>query len=125
VVFNFGTTLGDVNLGGDVTLSGLTGDQVLWNFTSSGNNVQLNNNASSYPTLFYQGDILAPNDKISLVNANLDGRVLGGDSSDMQIVSGDHINSPAPTPEPSTLILLATPLFGSVGLIAWRKSRLT
>ena len=124
VVFNFGTTLGDVNLGGDVKLSGLTGDQVLWNFTSSGNNVQLNNNASSYPTLFYQGDILAPNDKISLVNANLDGRVFGGDSSDMQIVSGDTINSPSPTPEPSTLILLATALLGFVGLAAWRKVRL-
>jgi hypothetical protein len=73
---------------------------------------------------FPHNDILAPNDAISLVNANLDGRFFGGDSFDMQIVSGDHINSPAPTPEPSTLILLASALLGFVGLATWRKVRL-
>lgn len=124
VVLNFGFG-SNVNLGGDVTLSGLTDDQVLWNFTSSGQNIQLNNNASSFPLPdAFQGVILAPNDAISLVNANLDGRVFGGDSSDMQIVSGDTIKSPVSTPEPSTLTLLATALFGFVGLAAWRKVRL-
>ena len=39
VVFNFGFN-SNVNLGGDVTLTGgLTDDQVLWNFTSSGQNI--------------------------------------------------------------------------------------
>jgi uncharacterized repeat protein (TIGR01451 family) len=95
VVLNFGTN-NNVNLGGDVSLTGgLTDDQVLWNFTSSGQNIQLNNNASSYPLPdAFHGVILAPNDKISLVNANLNGRVFGGNSSDMQIVSGDTINAP-------------------------------
>src|SRR6267378_148232 len=109
VVFNFAFG-SNVNLGGDVTLTGLNDDQVLWNFTTSGKNISLNNNASSFSLpLAFQGIILAPNDALSLVNANLDGRVFGGDSSDMQIVSGDTINAPANVvPEPATLALLGT-----------------
>jgi putative adhesin/PEP-CTERM motif-containing protein len=108
VVFNFAFN-SNVNLGGDVTLNGLNDDQVLWNFTTSGKNISLNNNASSFKLpLAFQGIILAPNDAISLVNANLDGRVFGGDSSDMQIVSGDTIKAPGVIPEPGTLALLGT-----------------
>jgi hypothetical protein len=119
VVLNFGTAIGNVNLGGDVTLNGLNHDQVLWNFTSSGKNVQLNNNASSYPTLQFYGDILAPNDAISLVNANLDGRVLGGDSSDMQIVSGDHIAT-INTPEPKSVSALCGIAVMGLASLVWR-----
>jgi uncharacterized repeat protein (TIGR01451 family) len=95
VVFNFGFN-NNVNLGGDVALtgSGLSDDKVIWNFTSSNQNVSLNNNASSFPAVAFHGIILAPNDGISLVNANLSGRVFGGDSKDMQIVSGDTIHAP-------------------------------
>jgi hypothetical protein len=58
VVFDFS---GGLNLGGDVTLTGgLTPDMIAWNFTGSGN-VQLNNNASSFPSVAFQGIILAPN----------------------------------------------------------------
>jgi len=108
VVFNFAFN-SNVNLGGDVTLTGgLTADQVLWNFTTTGKNISLNNNASSYPLpAAFQGDILAPNDAISLTNANLDGRVFGGGSSDMQIVSGDSINVPSGT-LPNTATVSAT-----------------
>ncbi len=107
VVFNFGFH-SNVNLGGDVVLTGgLTPDQVIWNFTSSNQNINLNNNASSYryPSYAYQGVILAPNDNLSVVNASLIGRVLGGDSSDMQIVSGDSIHTP---PGTGTLVNTAT-----------------
>src|SRR5260370_4150050 len=108
VVFNF-LFNSNVNLCGDVTLNGLNDDQVLFNFTTSGKNISLNNNASSFPKLAFQGIILAPNDVISLTNANLDGRVFGGDSSDMQIVSGTTINAPpGVVPEPATLSLLRT-----------------
>jgi uncharacterized repeat protein (TIGR01451 family) len=95
VVFNFGSN-NNVNLGGDVALTGngLSDDKVIWNFTSSNQNISLNNNASSYRGVAFHGIILAPNDGISLVNANLSGRVFGGDSKDMQIVSGDTIHAP-------------------------------
>jgi len=96
VVFNFGFN-SNVNLGGDVALTGgLTPDQIIWNFPTSGQNINLNNNASSfpYPTYAFQGVILAPNDNLSVVNSSLIGRVLGGDSGDMQIVSGDNIHTP-------------------------------
>ena len=116
VVFNFGFN-SNVNLGGDVTLSGLTDDQVLWNFTTIGKNISLNNNASSYPLpAAFHGIILAPSEAISLVNANLDGRVFRGDSSDMQIVSGDTINGPQTVPIPGYLLLLGSGLIGLVGL---------
>ena len=118
VVFNFGYN-SNVNLGGDVALAGgLTDDQVLWNFTTSGKNISLNNNASSYPSLAYQGIILAPNDAISLDNSNLDGRVFGGGSGDLSIVSGDKIVDPVP--EPATLCLLG---LGGIGLLLRRRTR--
>jgi choice-of-anchor A domain-containing protein len=122
VVLNYAAG-GNPQYGGDVTLNGLTGDQVIWNYTGT-NNLSLNNNASSYPLpLAFQGDILAPNAAISLTNANLDGRVWGGDSSDMQIVSGTTIN--APTPEPASLCLwLGVGAFSVVGYVRSRQRKL-
>jgi choice-of-anchor A domain-containing protein len=125
VILNFGSS-SNVNLGGDVSLTGgLTDDNVLWNFTSSGKNISLNNNASSFPLpLAFMGDILAPNDVLSLTNANLDGRVWGGDSQDMQIVSGDTINGLATTiPEPGSLTLLGAGLVAFGVLRRRQRSR--
>ncbi len=121
VVFNF-LFNSNVTLGGDVTLNGLNDDQVLWNFTTSGKNISLNNNASSFPNVAFQGIILAPNDVISLTNANLDGRVFGGDSSDMQIVSGTTIKAPGVVPEPATLSLLGTGIL-ALGSFVRRRRR--
>ena len=94
---------GSPNLQGDIALgSGLTPDQIIWNF-SGGNSASLNNNQSSFPNLA-AGIILDPLGAMSLVNANLTGRVFGGDSHNMQIISGDNINQPgSATPEPSSI----------------------
>src|SRR6202140_1323824 len=119
VVFNFGFG-SNVNLGGDVTLNGLNADQVLFNFTTSGKDVKLNNNASSFPTLAFQGIILAPNDVLSVTNSNLDGRVFGGDSNAMQIVSGGTIKAPAAPPEPAALTLLGAGIL-AVGTFLRRR----
>jgi hypothetical protein len=81
--------------------------------------VQLNNNASSYPNAAFQGIILAPNNAVSIVNANLNGRVFGGDSQDMQIVSGTTILpnvSAFAVPESNTLLSLRIGLIG-IGLL--------
>ncbi|HEY2546872.1 MAG TPA: putative Ig domain-containing protein [Candidatus Acidoferrum sp.] len=96
VVLNFGANTGNINLGGDVALggNGLNDDKVIWNFSSSNQNLQLNNNASSFPSVAFHGIILAPNDGIHLVNANLSGRIFGGDNQDMQLVSGLTLHAP-------------------------------
>jgi len=103
-------------------LGGLTDDQVLWNFFggsggTGGPTMSLNNNASSFPLLDWQGVLLDPNGTMSLVNANLDGRVFGGDTHNMQIISNaaiDTITAPRLVPEPSTLILFG----GGLALLA-------
>lgn len=108
VIFNFASS---ANLQGDVTLAdGLTADSVLWNFEGGSNgtggpSASLNNNASSYSQFAWYGDILDPNGAISITNANLVGRVFGGDDHNLQIVSGSTITAPTHVPEPGTLAL--------------------
>jgi hypothetical protein len=108
VLFNFSSS---ANLQGDVTLTGgLSADGVLWDFKGGSNGtggptVSLNNNASSYSQFAWYGDILDPNGAISVTNANLVGRVFGGDDHNLQITSGSTITAPVHVPEPGTLAL--------------------
>jgi hypothetical protein len=98
VVFNFGFS-SNVNLDGNVTLAGgLSDDQVLWNFTTSGKHIDLNNNAASDPLpVAFHGIILAPLDNLSMENSNLDGRLWGGGSgNNMQLTGGDILNDFVP-----------------------------
>jgi hypothetical protein len=116
VVFNFAS---NAQFGGTILLSGFTDDQVLFNFIggsnlSGGPTLQINSNGA-----VVQGDFLDPNGPISVVHSVLDGRVFGGDSHDMQIVSGGTLNAPPasgppppppPIPEPASIALLGTAL---------------
>jgi hypothetical protein len=121
VVLNFTSS---ANFNNQVVLNGISADKVLYNFVGGSNltggpTLQINNNASSSPKNLVQGVFLDPNGAISVTNANLLGRVFGGDTHDFQYVSGSTITAPAvlPTPEPSTVVVALTGL-GSLGLAA-------
>jgi len=121
VVFNF---IGlNANFNNQVKLVGLNSDQVLFNFVggmnfSGGPTLQINDNASASSSNMVEGIFLNPNGAVSVVNADVQGRVFGGDSHDMQIVSGDTITAPAVVPEPATFALIGT---GIVALVRRRK----
>jgi hypothetical protein len=151
VVVNF---LGlSANFDATVVLNNLTPDQVLWNFVGGSNltggpTLAINNNASGagHAGLSAKGIFLNPNGAISVVNANVVGRVFGGDTHDFQYVSGANLTSPTGTtgggttgstagqttgggstggstggqvPEPSTIMLLGSLL--TITLANFRK----
>lgn len=116
VVLNF---IGvNANFNNQVILNGITSDQVLYNFVggsdlTGGPTLQINDNLSnntpncSLGQYCVQGDFLDPNGAISVVNANVAGRVFGGDTHDFQDVSGSTITAATTTvPEPSSLLEL-------------------
>jgi hypothetical protein len=109
VVLNFNGL--SANFNNQVVLNGLTGDQVLYNFVGGSNltggpTLQINDNGNNHPSNLVQGDFLDPNGAISVTNTNLLGRVFGGDTHDIQIVSGDTINTPVPEAPTSGLFML-------------------
>jgi hypothetical protein len=113
VVFNFTSS---ANFNNQVALSGISSDQVLFNFVGgsglqNGPTLQINDNASSSPSNVVFGVFLDPNGPVSVVNANVQGRVFGGDSHDFQYVSGSEITAPAvtvPVPAPPSILLALT-----------------
>ena len=114
------------NFNNQVKLNGISEDHVLYNFVggtnlTGGPTLQINDNASSSASNVVQGVFLDPNGSISVTNAHIVGRVFGGDSHDMQIVSGDVLDSP--TPEPSFLGLLSLGVVGLIGVHLLRNHR--
>lgn len=97
---------------------GLTQDEVLFNFIG-GNNVTLTGGSTlqtSANNAFQHCTYLDPNGTINMNSVNVVGHVFGGDTSDMQIVSGATIT----VPEPGSAMLTG---FGLLGLALWRKLR--
>lgn len=116
IVFNL--AFSNPQFGGSIVLGGgLAEDDVLWNAfggnssrLTGGPTLSLNNNSAA---VSLKGIFLDPNGTMSAVHTTLDGRIFGGDTHDMQIVSGDVIDAPQ-VPEPSTLVVLGLGLCGLV-----------
>jgi hypothetical protein len=115
---------------GDAGYAGLTPDQVLFNLYGGaalvgGDKIDANNNGNAaHPANIITADFLDPNGAISFVNTRFIGRIFGGDSTNMQIVSGDTITLPTiqAVPEPSTVILALTGLI-PLGVMGVRRLR--
>ncbi len=105
-----------VNLHGQILLAGgLTADHVLINLFGTGKALDVNTNG-----LATFGTFLDPNGTMSAVHTDIEGRWFGGDSANMQIVSGAFITAPqGQVPDGgSTLSLLG---LASLGLVALRR----
>ncbi len=129
VILNFSRA---ASFGGTILLTGgLTSDQVLFNFTggsnlSGGPALTVSTNGATETGIF-----LDPNGAMQINQSVLNGRFFGGDSTNMQIVSGVTLNAPgggtspdvASVPEPSSMAMV----LGIGGLTAlgytWRRRR--
>jgi len=115
VVFNWSSTSA-FKVQSKITLAGgLTSDMVLFNLSagsglSGGATLQGPNNKQPVYGVF-----LDPNGNINLNSITIDGRVFGGDSQDMQIVSNAYVDAPPSVPEPSSIALYGSSLI----LAAW------
>src|SRR5207248_3198324 len=120
---------------GDAGYAGPTPDQIVFNMYSGaalvgGDTLDANNNGNSaHPANIMYGIFLDPNGNVSFVNTRLTGRIWGGDSQDMQIVSGDTLTQPTTSggstiagvtevgvPEPANIVLLGAALAALGGL---------
>lgn len=133
VVINLGGS-GGYSVDGNIVLTGgITSDHVLFNFTggnyatlTGGNTLQISANGDVLTGVF-----LDPNGNMQINNATLDGQFFGGDTQNMNIVSGANIvftPSVAPVPESSTIfsgLLLLVPLGMGVarGLLRNREAK--
>jgi hypothetical protein len=136
VVLNVADGVGSNGLNGSIVLTGgIPSDQVLINYTPSTSNLTNYNNAyatlSGGPTLTIStnglttsGTFLDPTGNFSVNHSVVMGRVIGGDSSDSSFQSGANLTAPAPLPEPSTLVVLATAA-GCAAALRSRRHRLS
>lgn len=123
VVLNFNY---NAHFAGTITLTGgIKSDQVLFNIIGGANLTGGDNLQYAANDVSQTGTFLDPNGTITMNSVNLTGRLFGGDSSDMQIVSGGTIVAPAGVPVPESGTMLAGALlllpFGASTLRVLRK----
>lgn len=113
VVVNFHSS---VQFNGAIVLTGgITSDHVLFNETGGGT-LAINTNGAAVT-----GTFLNPNGGMSAVHSVINGRFFGGDSTNMQIVSGVALTQPTtPTPEPETITLFGSGLLVLGAALRWR-----
>jgi PEP-CTERM motif len=110
--FNFNS-----HFSGMITLTGgITSDHVLFNMIGGANLVNGDTLQFAANNVTQYGTFLDPNGTITVNSVNLTGHLFGGDSSDMQIVSGGTVV----VPEPQTYALLT---LGLAGLLLIRRAR--
>jgi hypothetical protein len=112
VVFN---TNSNLNLNGPVIdTGGLTSDSVLFNVAGSGHSLQTATNGGAI-----QGILLDPNGTISIDHTSVLGRVYGGGTNNLSIVSGSSLTS---VPEPSTFAAACFVVVIGLGY-SWQRRR--
>ena len=117
------------NFNGTILLTGgLTSDQVLINVTGTNSTLTISANGATSTGIF-----LDPNGPITVNHAVVNGRLFGGDSHNMQVVSGVTLNGPShlqtqqAVPEPNSAVVAAlvglTALGGAAVRTLRRRSR--
>jgi hypothetical protein len=108
---------GTLSLTGSTVLGvagGVSGNNVLYNFTGSGTITTHVNN-------MVNGTLLAPN--YDYILHSLNGRIIGGQN--ITLMSGATVNGapPPPVPEPTTMLLLGTGLAGIAATLRKRRNK--
>jgi hypothetical protein len=122
VVINVSNT-GGHGFDGSVVLSGgITSDHVLFNLDagnyttlSGGDTLTISTNGATT-----MGTFLDPNGNIQINHSLLDGRLFGGDTQNMAIVSGANVVAPSTVPEPAHIVF-ALGLMMALALAARKK----